>query len=336
MSRLEVFLDETPGETRGVVVRDGRFEHLLIQRDDEPAAWRRGARSVGRVARVEPGLKAAFVDLGEGPQGFLALGGGLKPAEGEALEVLTVAGPREDKGPALRWVGPSSGAPRLLEAGPDISARLAALAPGARPATGAPAIQAALDAGEEALESGLIVRDVGLDLKIERTRALVAVDLDWAQAGGGRQARDRANARGLAEAARMIRLKGWGGLVAIDLIGTGHDGKAIEAAARRAFGGMDDLALGPVNRFGVLMLSLPWLSRPVEDLIDGGDRAGALDAVRRLRLALLQETGSARMVLRCGPTVADIAAPWVEALGPRAALSAETALEGLSPIVESA
>ena len=34
---VEVFLDEQPGETRGVIAREGRFEHLLIQREADPA-----------------------------------------------------------------------------------------------------------------------------------------------------------------------------------------------------------------------------------------------------------------------------------------------------------
>ena len=58
---LEVFLDDTPGEVRGVVVRDGRFEHLLIQREDDVAEHRLGARCVGRIAEVHPGLRGAFV-----------------------------------------------------------------------------------------------------------------------------------------------------------------------------------------------------------------------------------------------------------------------------------
>ena len=88
MSVVEVFLDETPGETRGVIVRDGRFEHLIIQRDDDPPQHRLGARSIGRVARIEPGLRAAFVDLGsDGLAGFLPLSGPVKLAEGARIEV---------------------------------------------------------------------------------------------------------------------------------------------------------------------------------------------------------------------------------------------------------
>ena len=127
MTGVEVFLDDTPGETRGVLVRDGRPEHLLIQRDDDIAQHCLGARSVGRVARVEPGLKAAFVDLGAaGPMGFLPTRDG-SLTEGAKVEVETTAEPRGGKGPALRLIGEASGEARLISEGPDVAERLAGL-----------------------------------------------------------------------------------------------------------------------------------------------------------------------------------------------------------------
>ena len=42
---VEVFLDETPGETRGAIMRDGRYTHLLVHRQDEALQTRLGARS---------------------------------------------------------------------------------------------------------------------------------------------------------------------------------------------------------------------------------------------------------------------------------------------------
>ena len=174
---------------------------------------------------------------------------------------------------------------------------------------------------------------MGLDLKVERTRALVAIDLDWSPGATGRggQARDRANARGLAEAARLMRLKGWGGLVAIDLIGTGHDGDAITATARRAFTDTSELVIGPVNRFGVLMLSLPWRRTPIEEQLLDADGAPSLRTraqavVRTLNQALLSERGSACITARCAPEEAALAAPWAARLGPRGRLIADPAL----------
>ena len=322
MSRVEVFLDDTPGESRGVVVRDGQYERLIIQRDDDAPAHRLGARSVGRILRVEAGLKGAFVDVGEGAPAFLP--GARTPPEGSRIEVEVTAEPRESKGAVVRLIGPGAGEPRLCGPGPDVRAILAELAPGVEPQGGVEAIRAALSAEEEALSDRMAVETLGLDLGIERTRAMIAVDLDLAPgAATGRNARDRANARGLLEAARLIRLRQWGGLVAVDLIGTGHDGEAVLAVARRAFG--DAAAYGPVNRFGVLMISLPWGRRPVDDLLRptgeaARTRLAAQTAVRRLRLALLSDRSQPTMTLCCSPEVGKRAEPWIEALGPRARL----------------
>jgi Ribonuclease G/E len=334
VSEVEVFLDETPGETRGVIARDGRFQHLLMDRDDDVLAHRLGAGSVGRVAEVAAGLKGAFVDLGTGVFGFLPLRGGQTLAVGEKVEVEVTAEPRERKGPTLRRIGPGEGAPRRLRSGPTVRESLARLAPGTATVTGIEAIQAGQDAEEEASRAGQIFPETGLDLMVERTRALIAVDLDLAPGAGmatGAKARDRANRQGLRAAARLIGLKRWGGLAAIDLIGVGHDGDAILAAARQAFGADPEIVYGPINRFGVLQLSLPWRRTPLEELFQGPDgrrrvEHRAQDVVRGLRRALLSDTAAPRVTARCAPDEAVLAAPLAARLGPRALVRPDPAL----------
>ncbi len=58
MSAVEVFLDETPGEIRGVAARDGRFEHLLIEREDDVAEYRLGARVFTPASRAPSSIWA--------------------------------------------------------------------------------------------------------------------------------------------------------------------------------------------------------------------------------------------------------------------------------------
>lgn len=326
MSGIEVFLDDTPGETRGIVVRDGRFEHLIIQSDRDVPQHRLGARCVGRIADVQPGLKGAFVDLGVGPPlGFLPFGPGAPLTVGQKVEVEVSAEPRESKGPTLRRLGTGEGEPRLLAEGLSVEQWLAVLVPGQQPMRGLAALQAGLDAEEEALRDGGLFGDIGLDLCVQRTRALIAVDIDLAPGAGrgkGGRARDLANRRGLIEAARLIRLKGWGGLVAVDLIGMGHDGAAILADARTAFGADKDIVFGPVNRFGVLQLALPWRRTPLEERLarDGTEWRVAIEMTRALHRALLSDTLSARIVATCEPEMARVAEPLMAALGPRAEL----------------
>ena len=334
MSGVEVVLDDTPGEVRGVVARDGRFEHLLIQREDDVVEHRLGARCVGRIAAVHPGLKGAFVDLGTDLPGFLPFRGQDRLNEGQKVEVEVSAEPREGKGPTLRLIGPGAGAPRLLLPGPTVAETLAVLAPGVEPVTGLAGIQAGRSAEEEAGLPVELFPETGLDLMIQRTRALIAVDLDLAPAPGvsfGAPARTRANRQGLHTAARMIRLRRWGGLVAVDLIGTGHDGDAVLIAARQAFGGDPDVVFGPVNRFGVLQLAVPWRRTPLEEILNGRDRSRrpeqrAQDIARSLRFALLSDTKSPRITARAAPVDAALAGPLVARLGPRAHLKCDPAM----------
>ncbi|KPF74370.1 RNA-binding protein [Brevundimonas sp. AAP58] len=330
---LEVFLDDTPGETRGVIARDGHIEWLIIQRDDDPPQTRLGARSVGRVTQSEPGFNAAFVDLGApGRPAFLPFGQGRAPREGEHLEVEVTAEPREQKGPTVRLIGPADGPPRLVMPGPDVRAELARLAPGVPVETGSAAIQASWDAEEKAMGQGDFFAEVALDLAVQRTRALVAVDIDYAHLPGrdAKRGRLRANLEGLRHAARLIRLKSWGGLVAIDLVGTRLDADAIAAAARTAFD-EPEAVFGPLNRFGVLQLALPWRRTPIEERLRGwaGSQVlttAAINTVRSLRMRVLQDKATPRFTARCHPEEAAIAGPLAARLGPRVAVVADPAV----------
>lgn len=328
--RVEAFLDETPGETRGVILKDGRFERLFIQRDDDFPGDRLGARSVGRVTQVDPVLRGAFVDLGgPGPAGFLPFKGAPLRV-GEKLEVQVASEPRETKGPVLRRLGPAEGQPRLLASGPDVEALLAEAAPDVPAETGLTAARIAIEAEEAASATVERLPDLGLDIAVQRTRALVAVDIDHV---GGR-GRNQANRQGLMHAARMIRLKSWGGLIVVDLAGFGHDGDDIAAAARAAFAG-DGVAVGPLSRFGLLQLSAPWGRTPVEErLIAPGARL--FDAVRRLNIRLLEDRGLARVRLYVSSANLARARTLVDRLGPRAEVLADSALAADAYRIEEA
>ncbi len=338
---IEVFLDDTPGEVRGMVARDGRFERLIIQREGDSPQARWGARSVGRVVEVQGTFRGAFVELG-GIVGFLPLSKRLQVREGQRVSVEVVAEPRERKGPTLKLLGPGEGEPRLVQPGPDVAEQLATLAPDVPVQTGLTAIQASWDAEEEALADGDFFAEAALDLAVQRTRALIAVDVDYAHLPGrdARKGRERANRLGLVHAARLIRLKSWGGLVAIDLVGAIHDSQAVTDWARAAFGADPDVAFGPLSRFGLLQLTTPWRHAPIEEVLSGWDRSRlpaseAIALTRRLRHQLLSDPATPRFVARCTPAEAKAAAPLVARLGPRAGLRPDpTVIAGRAEIDE--
>lgn len=344
MASVEVFLDQMPGETRGIIARGGHYHSLIIHRDSDRVCDRLGAVLIGRVARVEPALRGAFIDFDMGePYGFLPVSQKDQLAEGHKVEVEVTAEPREAKGPALKLIGPSAGEPRIIKAGPSVAQILSSLAPNAKVQEGLPALRAALEAEEDALSIQFTEAGTGLDLAVERTRALISVDIDFRPQPGrdGRKAREAVNWAGLNHAARLLRLKSWGGLIVVDLVGTNLHGETLTKTTKTAFAHTPGAVVGPLSRFGLLQLSLPWGLRPIDDRL--GLRAGGMDLesralrlVRLMRQALLTDSHIARLVIHaCAEEVA-AAAPYIEALGPRASIATDPALGAGQSIIKDA
>jgi Ribonuclease G/E len=323
MTERRAYLDVGVGETRGVVTLDGRPERLLIARDGDLPNQALGAEVIGRVRKLERQLALAFVDLGEGPDGVLALRPDMpRLTEGQAALVEIRAEARGGKGATLRLIGEAEGLPRLAKPAPTIEAELASCT--RHPLVTGGQARAVADAAEiEALTSEFPLPGGG-SLAIERTRALIAVDVDVGARPGAdaKRVTRAANLAALAAAARLLRLKGEGGLVVIDLAGRGHDGPAMLAAARNAFAPDNPgVALGPIGRFGTLELTVPRRGRSVAERLlapDGRPTALtlALRLVRAVERQALADPG-ARIAARAAPAVAQAAQPYIKALTDR-------------------
>jgi len=323
-----LFLDVSVGERRGVVRLRDRPERLIIERPGAAAVQRLGAGVNARLRRVDRSLGIAFLDLGEGPDAAAPANAVSAFSEGAAVEVEILAEHRADKGAVVRVVGPGEGeAPRLLAPPPGLEERLRAFAPRSPITRGPDARDAADEAEAEALAVEHPLPDGGL-LAIERTRALTAVDVDLGARSGAdskRVARG-ANLAAIAETARLLRLKGLGGLVVVDLAGKGHDGDALSRAAREAFAAdQPGVAIGPISRFGAMELVRPWRERPVgEVLCDSADRRTAETVALAVARALERggrAAGGARLTARVSQEVeaafAPLRAGLVERLGAR-------------------
>ena len=312
------YLDKGIGETRGVVTLDGRPERLLIARDGDDPAQMQGARSVARVRKVDRALWTAFLELPGGASAVLSLKVE-RLVEGQAVEVEIKSEARGDKSATARLIGAAEGVPRLLEAAPDLEAELRALAKNRKVVDGAAAHEAADEAEAEALE---IVHPLpgGGSLAIEETRALVAIDVDVGERQGSDSKRvtRQANLTALGVAARLLRVKGLGGLVVFDLAGRGHDGQALLAAARTAFAPDNPgVAISPISRFGTMELTVPRRRRPVLDLLRGDSpRTNALRLIRMLEREG-QASPGARLNAACSPAVAQAATLYESALADR-------------------
>ncbi|WP_293907449.1 ribonuclease E/G [Phenylobacterium sp.] len=335
MSVRRLFLDRGIGETRGVVTLDGRPERLLIRRDDEDLRLALGARLVARVASVEPAIATAFLDLGGGLQAILPFRAEAKPVRGASVEVEIRSEARAGKLPTAWLMGPGEGAPRLLAPPRDIEATLMSFARDAELTVGRQAREAGDEAEAEALET-IHPMPGGGSLAVEPTRALTAIDVDLGERKGAdaKRVTRQGNLTALAEAARLLRLKSLGGIVVMDLVGRGHDGNALIAAARVAFAPDNPgVAIGPVGRFGTMELSIPRRTRPVFEQLrqaDGAlnDRTLAQRLIRRLEAEAAAQPG-ARLVAVCAPGVAKAAEPLAkllaEHIGARFSIAADPA-----------
>ena len=327
MSERRYFLDRSPGERRAVVTLDGRPERLFIERDGEGAP-RLGARYAARVRRVDRVLGMAFLDLGGDGEAVAALGRA-SLGEGQAVEVEITAEPRRDKAAIASVHGPATSGVGLLQAGPTAAERLEALADGGAIVEG----DAARQAADEAEEAVLVVEHSlpgGGTIAIEPTRALVAIDVDQGTRGGQDRARvvQQTNLTAIREGARLLRLKGLGGLVVFDLVGQGQAGEALAAEAKRAFAtDQPGVVIGPVSRLGTLTLALPQRRTPVADLLlDSDGRPSARSVAQRLVREVVREGRSdpgALFDVVCAPDVAEVLQPLLIALGPRFDVTAE-------------
>lgn len=333
MSRRTLFLDRSPGEARGVVALDGRPERLILRRDEDDPRLQLGARLVARVAGVEPALATAFLDLGGGAEAILSYKPDARPTQGQAIEVEIRSEPRRGKLAVARALGVAEGPPRLAAPPPDLETELRDLVRDAEIITGRAAREMADEAEAEALE---IVHPLpgGGSLAIEPTRALVAVDIDLGERKGAdaKRVTRQANLTALGSVARLLRLKSLGGIVVIDLVGRGHDGVALLAAARAAFGPDNPgVAIGPVGRLGTMELSLPRRTRPIAEILLGRDGALSDRSLAQRLIRWLQVEGEAqrgaRLVARAAPSVAEAAAPLLpkltEVLGARFTVQAD-------------
>jgi Ribonuclease G/E len=298
----QIVISSSPGERRYARLEDGRVAAIRVMRDAGGPYV--GGIYLGRVTKVDPGIKGAFVEIGLDQPGFLNLGK-KSVSEGQAVPVVVKADPQAEKGARL-----SLGVPRDLDI-PEGAKPPLRLKPPADPLQelqqrgaadeileskplGADPFetQGVGEALEEAL-SPLVRLPSGGRMMIERTAALWAVDVDTG-AQQGPDGRFRANQEAALAVARQIRLRNLGGRILIDFAGLPrHRLDRIVALLK------DELAKDevPVHLGGITPLGLVELARerrtPCLAELFQSPEALAYDGLRRA-LALVRTTPSAR------------------------------------------
>jgi Ribonuclease G/E len=319
---LERWVDAAVGETREALLQNGRVVALrVVRQSDEGRRARWGELYVARVREIDRRRRGVFLDLGLKDQaGFLPLDqdGKVRRAgrdrvalrEGEGVVVGVTREAARAKSPVLELqeTGHDGEAPHRLarhECDDDIAA--------AKPADAA--TRANLDAAIEDALSRTIPVPGGGALTIEPTSALVSVDVDaGGRSGSGdpeRFALDL-NIAAAKEAARQIRLRSLGGVIAIDFVSmrSKQHRAQLESAVREAFAGDPwSVTHGGLSRFGVFELARAQLRTPLHEQMR--DAEGRLSAETLALMALRAIEREARAVT--GRQIACTVAPEVKA-----------------------
>jgi Ribonuclease G/E len=281
--RLERWVDACVGETREALVRDGRAIALTLARaSDDGARARWGEIYCARVGEVDRRRRGAYLELGlREEQGFLPLlddgrvrlgkdRTAIRQGQGVIVRVSREAARAKNPVLELLEIGHDGEAPHRI-ARPECDEALDQ----ARPAD--PLTREKLEAAFDEASARVIAIPNGGALLIEPTAALVAIDVDAGARAGANDAERFAlelNCAAAAEAARHVRLRNLGGLIAIDFVTMRARASAreLEGAVRAAFAADPwSVQLAPLSRFGVLELSRAQLRRPLYEVLRDPD-----------------------------------------------------------------
>lgn len=313
---MRIIVAEHVGETRAAIFEGDRAVELHLERWSERRSRAiRGEIYRARVRRIEPQLNGAFLDIGRGPDGFLPFGAAGRPAgfhEGAGIGVQIAREAFQEKGPTLvlHEVEPGD-APEALLTAPPLAERLSGL-------NDAPIVLAAkagidLDAEFDAALEADVPLNGGGRLIIEPVTALTAIDVDaGGRTGGKGNFAFDLNRTAAREAARQIRLRGIGGVVAIDFLPLKKKGDqtALEATLKSAF--KNDPAkvdIAPSSRFAIVELARQRLGRALHEQMWERFGVESLETSALAALRALEAEGKAnrasQLVLEAGPDVHD-------------------------------
>lgn len=316
----ERLVDGAIGETREALFEGGRAVALRVVRaSDARPRW--GEVYAARVASVDARRRGAFLDLGEGRTAFLPLGQDGRALRGRERVRLT-----EGAGVVVSITREAARAKNAVaalmqEAHPGAQGRLEQHESDAS-LDGAPAADAAsrdrIDAAiEDALSRSAAIPGGGA-LTIEPTAALVAIDVDAGGRGGAGDPERFALNLDIAaaqEAARQIRLRGLGGVIAIDFVSlrTQAARRALEAAAKAAFAGDPwGVQIAPLSRFGVMEIARGQLMSPLHEVLCDADGRLSVETVALMALRAIEREGRASTGRRIAGLVAPDVLAWLE------------------------
>ncbi|MEM7728028.1 MAG: ribonuclease E/G [Pseudomonadota bacterium] len=275
-------IEDAIGESRAAIYEGRRLVELHLERWSDFNMPRVGETWTGRASAIDASVGGIWMELGKGPDGLLSFKAQSdmpKLTEGERVDATIAKEAVTEKGPLLRYAGPPSrdkpGVVQVLGFRERIERRF----------PGIVFEEAPVGIVDAATERQVAIPGGGT-LTIDRTQALIAVDVDK---GGAKTVMDCSVA-----AAKLVmsqlRLRGLGGLIAIDFPNL-RQPKQRSTVIRV----MEDLAdadpasvrIAPFSRFGVVEMTRGQDGPSLDALMN--DRFGrptletqAIQALRRL------------------------------------------------------
>ncbi|MDX2237247.1 MAG: ribonuclease E/G [Hyphomonadaceae bacterium] len=323
MTTMTRWIDAAIGETREALVQDGAAIALRLHRwSDAGRHARWGEVYAARVTRVDRRRRGAFLDLGlRGADAFLPLDSGgqarrgaarIALGEGLAVMVRIVREAARGKSAVAALVDAPHPGPLGRVTRPEVDEAV----DGARPAD--PETRARLDAAFEDALSRLAPIPGGGMLIIEPTAALVSIDVDSGARAGAPDPERFAlelNLAALREAARQIRLRALGGVIAIDFVSMRHRASqsALDLAARDAFGADPwGVQLARLSRFGVLEASRGQLHTPLHECLREPDGRPTPETVALQMFRAIEREARAAGGRRIAAAVAPEVKAWLD------------------------
>ena len=260
--KQEIYINSTPQESRIALIEDGQLAEFLIERKEEMGVA--GNIYKGKVARVLPGMQAAFIDIGMEKAGFLhASDFSTEPEDvqligssGDDVEFEEAPKPapslnHQDLDLIVRTIRDffSADTERVVVDSPKDHRRITDFVRNFMPRLKSKIVlyadkvplfeqQGIEEKVAKALERRVWLRSGG-SIVIERTEALTAVDVNTGRFVGKRNQEEtifKTNLEATQEVVRQLRLRNVGGIIIIDFIDMEKEGnrKKVYDALREA------------------------------------------------------------------------------------------------------
>ena len=301
-------IDEGIGETRAAVYEGRHLVELYVRRWSDAARPRFKDRFIAKVSKVEAEMAAAFVDLGNDYQGFLKFTDAKNAPrfhEGQYIEVRVTREAEPGKHAHVQYISQTDtgkpGAISQLTLRDMISQRFSAdlefeYAP----------VSSLIDAVETE-----IALPGGGDIAIETTRAMIAIDVDRGRARSGYEV----SLEACTLIARQIRLRGLGGLIAIDIPNLRQKRQRDDIPARMSDAVEADpntIKIAPLSRFGVLEMTRQKTMRSLDDVLLDGQGQFTTETQAMQALAMLEREGRHSAGAQLTLTVPETVYTWLD------------------------